>query len=111
MASAVVAELVEIPLAVPFGKFVREHNSAFLPVLLKQPGIISVKTGKKLNNSNGPSAVSLTLWRSLQDHERFANSPAAGPFFEKLAPFTTGPPTIGHYYFNISSGSHAHIDR
>lgn len=46
MASAVVAELVEIPLAVPFGKFVREHNSAFLPVLLKQPGIISVKTGK-----------------------------------------------------------------
>lgn len=46
MASAVVAELVEIPLAIPFDKFVQEHNSAFLPVLLKQPGIISVKTGK-----------------------------------------------------------------
>ncbi|KAH7051152.1 hypothetical protein B0J12DRAFT_78772 [Macrophomina phaseolina] len=109
MASGVVAELVEIPLAVPFDEFLRRHNSAFLPVLLKQPGIISVKTGEKLNDSSEPSAVSFTLWRSLEDHERFTNSPAAGPFFEKLAPFTTGPPTIGHYRFSVNAEAHARL--
>ncbi|EOD45921.1 hypothetical protein UCRNP2_7352 [Neofusicoccum parvum UCRNP2] len=72
---APVAELVEVPLAVPFDAFLSEHNSVFLPVLLRQPGIVYVKTG---------------------------------PFFEALARFTTGPPTIGHYRFGI--GSDANIE-
>lgn len=46
MAAAAVAELVEVPLAVPFDAFLSEHNSVFLPVLLRQPGIVSVKTGE-----------------------------------------------------------------
>lgn len=53
--------------------------------------------------------MSLTLWRSLEDHERFTSSAQAGPFFEALARFTTGPPTIGHYRFGIGSDAYASV--
>jgi hypothetical protein len=43
-----VTELVQIPLKVSFEEFLAQHNSTFLPTLLAQPGIISVRTGTEL---------------------------------------------------------------
>lgn len=96
----VVTELVEIPLAAPFDHFIERFIADFEPVLLAQSGIMSVWTGKAhygASDTNKETAVSLTQWESLDAHEAFLASPAAGPFFEGMQPLTTGPPKVEHY--------------
>ena len=43
--SNIVAEVVEIPLAVSFPEFMRKFQLDLLPVLLREEGVISVRTG------------------------------------------------------------------
>ena len=45
--SKIVTEVVEIPLGVPFAEFLRIFQLALLPVLLAEPGVLSVRTGKR----------------------------------------------------------------
>ncbi|KAH7022043.1 hypothetical protein EDB80DRAFT_769097 [Ilyonectria destructans] len=93
-------ELVQIPLAVPFSEFLSVFSQHLEPVLLAQPGLRSIMTGVTIPAKDGEQlfAVSLTQWDSIEAHEAFSNSPDAGPFFEKVQPLTTGPPTVEHYY-------------
>ncbi|KAH7137404.1 hypothetical protein B0J13DRAFT_625177 [Dactylonectria estremocensis] len=93
-------ELVQIPLGVPFSEFISEFGQHLEPVLLAQPGLLSVMTGVTIPTKDGEQAfaVSLTQWDSVESHAAFTNSPDAGPFFARVQPLTTGPPTVEHYY-------------
>lgn len=97
-----VTELVEIPLCVSFDDFLSTFIQQLEPVLLAQPGIISILTGtgSKMTTSGQKDefAVSLTQWESMEVHGAFLQSPSAGPFFETLQHLTSGPPTINHYH-------------
>lgn len=96
-----VTELVEIPLCVPFEDFLSIFTRQLEPVLLAQPGIISILTGsgsKTTGSHGGTFAVSLTQWESMEAHAAFLQGPAAGPFFETVRNLASGPPTINHYY-------------
>lgn len=95
-----VTELVRIPLAVPFEYFLSTFASKLEPVLLAQPGIISILTGKIITPGGSPRnfAVSITQWENMDAHAAFLGSPAAKPFFETLEPLAKGPPIIEHYY-------------
>lgn len=95
----VVAELVRIPLAVPFEAFLGIFTSQLEPVLLAQPGIISILTGKVIPPVKDKEnfAVSLTQWETMEAHGAFLASDVAKPFFETLQLLTRGPPTIEHY--------------
>lgn len=94
-----VTELVRIPLAVPFDKFLSTFTSELEPVLLAQDGITSILTGEIVTpgSPDGDFAVSLTQWENMDAHAAFLASRAAKPFFETLKPLATGPPTIEHY--------------
>ncbi|KAH7133765.1 hypothetical protein EDB81DRAFT_887576 [Dactylonectria macrodidyma] len=93
-------ELVQIPLGVPFSEFISVFGQHLEPVLLAQPGLLSVMTGVIVPTKEGeqPFAVSLTQWDSVESHAAFTNSPDAGPFFSRVQPLTTGPPIVEHYY-------------
>ncbi|CAK7200184.1 hypothetical protein SEUCBS139899_002875 [Sporothrix eucalyptigena] len=102
--SGPVAELVENPLGVPFAIFMDVFTAELEPILLAQPGLISIMTGFVMPCDSGrepataPSmAVSLTQWESLAAHSAFLASPAAQPFFQRVQPLTAGPPTIQHF--------------
>jgi len=98
--SSPVTELVEIPLRVPFEEFLNVFAAELEPVLLAQPGIISILTGMKIPTSDKDSffAISLTQWETMDAHGAFLKSTSAGPFFERLQSLTSGSPTIEHYY-------------
>ncbi|KAL1856373.1 hypothetical protein Daus18300_010745 [Diaporthe australafricana] len=111
-----VTELVRIPLAVPFEPFLSTFTSELEPVLLAQPGIVSILTGVIVptDGQNGAYAVSITQWEDMEAHGAFLESPAAKPFFETLQPLATGPPAIEHYWLgrlnSTALGSHfAHV--
>lgn len=95
-----VTELVEIPLCVPFEDFLSIFTQKLEPVLLTQPGIISVLTGScyETSSQGGTFAVSLTQWETMEAHAAFLQGPEAGPFFETVKHLASGPPTINHYY-------------
>jgi hypothetical protein len=42
-------------------------------------------------------AVSFTLWDSLEAHEAFLQSEAAGGFFQRVSQWISGPPNVKHY--------------
>ncbi|KAH7419743.1 hypothetical protein BKA64DRAFT_24489 [Cadophora sp. MPI-SDFR-AT-0126] len=101
--SEIVTEIVEIPLDVPFADFLRVFQLELLPVLLAEPGVLSVRTGVKIRASEKSThawAVSLTEWDSLKCHARFVKKETSAPFFEKAAKISRGPPTIDHYHFD-----------
>lgn len=119
--SNIITEVVEIPLAVSFAEFLRTFQLDLLPILLKEEGVISVRTGmltrhpvKSLNdifqnisgtkiktseNTSHAWAVSLTEWDSLESHSQFVQKATSAPFFETLKQLCRGPPNIDHYSF------------
>ncbi|KAG9187027.1 hypothetical protein G6011_10135 [Alternaria panax] len=113
-----ITELVELQLAQPFDDFIVFFEAEQLPVLLSAPGMISVRTGmrqhsfilialfdflqgpKLLRPSNLPdktTAVSVTLWESLEAHETFLRSEPAKGFFQRVSQWIRSPPTVLHY--------------
>jgi hypothetical protein len=46
MARSTITEIVENPLAVPFSKYLTKFQLDLLPTLLKEEGVISVRTGE-----------------------------------------------------------------
>lgn len=114
-----VTEVVEIPLDVPFAEFLQIFQLELLPVLLAEPGVLSVRTGKgpetskchfnssllqgvKIRASEDLThawAVSLTEWDSLASHAKFVQKETSVPFFERTAKISRGPPTVDHYKF------------
>ncbi|KAH6688488.1 hypothetical protein F5X68DRAFT_231115 [Plectosphaerella plurivora] len=99
MAGPQITEMVQNPLAVSFPDFLRVFGEKMEPILLAQPGMLSIVTGVVVapNGQHEPVAVSLTQWASLEAHDAFLKSPSAGPFFEVAKTLLTGPPTINHY--------------
>lgn len=51
-----VTEVVEIPLSVPFAEFLHIFQLQLLPVLLAEPGVISVRTGEQLALENSTTS-------------------------------------------------------
>ncbi|KPM42921.1 hypothetical protein AK830_g3615 [Neonectria ditissima] len=102
-----ITELVQIPLAIPFTEFLGIFSKHLEPVLLAQPGLRSIMTGVIIPENEGEQsfAVSFTQWDSIEAHEAFGKSADAGPFFDRLKPLTTGPPTIEHYYLGLLESS------
>lgn len=98
-----VTELVQIPIRISVVDFLDIFVKELEPVLLAQPGIISVLTGPTTEadgeKETHPFIVSLTQWGSMDAHAAFLASPSAGPFFAKLESLTLGPPTVEHYQF------------
>ena len=98
---SVITELVQIPLRVPYKDFIDVFVPELEPILLSQPGLISVMTGHiigaQMTDDDGNYAVSLTQWESMEAHSAFLASPSAGPFFQRLQPLITGPPNVEHY--------------
>ncbi|KAF3356376.1 hypothetical protein VdG1_03887 [Verticillium dahliae VDG1] len=109
MAAPPVTEMVQNPLGVPYPAFLRVFTEKMEPILLAQPGLISLITGLVVNpaadDQHPPTAVSLAQWRSLEAHEAFLQSPSAGPFFEAAKSLLRGPPTIHHYQLGSLSSS------
>ena len=111
-----VVELVENPLSVSFSEFMNVFTHELELILLSQPGIISITTGFIVPTTGDEPriAVSLTQWESLAAHKAFLASPSAEPFFQKIQPLTTGPPTIQHFQLGrlereTLSSSHAYV--
>ncbi|KAH9215625.1 hypothetical protein DL95DRAFT_500173 [Leptodontidium sp. 2 PMI_412] len=97
-----VTEVVEIPLSVPFAEFLHIFQLQLLPVLLAEPGVISVRTGTKIRASEDSThawAVSLTEWDSLESHAKFVQKSSSVAFFETTGSLSLGPPAIDHYKF------------
>lgn len=98
-----VTELVQIPIGIAVVDFLDIFAKELEPVLLAQPGIISILTGSTTQaegeKETHPFVVSLTQWISMDAHAAFLASPSAGPFFAKLESLTLGPPTVEHYHF------------
>lgn len=98
-----VTELVQIPIRVSVVEFLDIFARELEPVLLAQPGIISILTGPTTEaegeKETHPFVVSLTQWVSMDAHAAFLAGPSAGPFFAKLESLTLGPPTVEHYRF------------
>ncbi|CRK26651.1 hypothetical protein BN1708_014619 [Verticillium longisporum] len=109
MAAPPVTEMVQNPLGVSYQEFLRVFTEKMEPILLVQPGLVSVITGLVVNpaadDQHPPTAVSLAQWRSLEAHEAFLQSPSAGPFFEAAKSLLRGPPTIHHYQLGSLSSS------
>lgn len=99
MANSPVTELVQNPLRVSFPEFIQVFAEKMEPILLAQPGLLSVTTGVVIDSNGGHQqyAVSIAQWESLEAHEAFLKSPAAPRFFEAAKPLLAGPPTIHHY--------------
>ncbi|PVH76616.1 hypothetical protein DL98DRAFT_592068 [Cadophora sp. DSE1049] len=118
--SGIVTEVVEIPLDVPFPEFLPIFQLELLPVLLAEPGVLSVRTGERSKelqtahqligaqgvkiraseDSIHASAVSLTEWDSLESHAKFVKKESSAHFFERTAKISRGPPTVDHYQFD-----------
>lgn len=98
-----VTELVQIPIGIAVVDFLDIFAKELEPILLAQPGIISILTGSTTQaegeKETHPFVVSLTQWTSMDAHAAFLASPSAGPFFAKLESLTLGPPTVEHYHF------------
>jgi quinol monooxygenase YgiN len=103
-----VTEMVQNPLAVSFPDFLRVFAEQLEPILLAQPGMLSIVTGVVVaqNGYHEPVAVSLAQWESLTAHEAFLASAAAAPFFATAKTLLAGPPTINHYELGeVAAGS------
>ncbi|KAH6642751.1 hypothetical protein C7974DRAFT_107974 [Boeremia exigua] len=116
-----VTELVEMQLTRPFEAFLPFFEREQLPTLLAAPGLVSVRTGPKLNDPN--SAISITLWTSLAAHSAFLSSPAAAAFFQRMETWLSGPPAVLHYevgdlagvdgrgYVRVSKGTAKNVEK
>lgn len=104
-----VTELVQIPICIAVDDFLNIFAKELEPILLAQPGIISILTGPTIQakgeKETHPFVVSLTQWTSMDAHAAFLAGPSAEPFFAKLGPLTMGPPTVEHYHFGRLSPS------
>lgn len=101
-ANGPVTELVQIPVHIPVVDFLDIFAKTLEPILLAQPGLISILTGPTMEAKGEqemhPFAVSLTQWESMDAHAAFLASASAGPFFSRLQSLVKGPPSVEHYY-------------